>query len=219
MTRVMLVDDHPVFREGLRSILHRTEEFTVAMEAGSVEEALTKLAMTEPDVIVTDVRLGQLTGHDLLKQVVKDHPQIPVLVMSMVVNETEVLSAIEAGAAGYLPKLADSNDFLVALREVSQGRSYLHPHVAHVVFAKVRQPMTPAHNGNPAPNLTPRELELLCHLGRGDSPADAAVKMFLSLSTVKTHLRSLFRKLNVSTRTQLVLKAIELGIIKPPGTK
>ena len=209
----MLVDDHPLFREGLRSAIDASPDLMVAGEASGAVEALQKLSLFKPDVLITDLCLGDHSGLDLIVKAIEYYPNLPVLVVSMLSSRDEVLQAIECGAKGYLTKFACRDEVLLAIREVWQGRSYLHSSVAHVVFERVRRPVAPVNGGI---NLTSRELEMLQLLGTGVSPGDVAERLVLSVSTVKTHMRSLFRKLEVSTRTQLVLKAIEKGLIQSP---
>lgn len=210
--RILLIEDHPLFREGLRTVLNKSADFCIAAEAASVDEALQKVDLVNPDVIITDLRMGDKSGQSLIARVHQTHPHIPIVVLSMMSSDTDVLNAIQAGAKAYLTKLASGQELLLALSEVMAGRSYLDPKVAGALFNQVR---------HPAPRvaqifLTSRELEMLTLLGTGASPQTIASKLFLSVATVKTHMRSLFRKFDVSTRTQLVLKAIETGYIKAP---
>jgi DNA-binding NarL/FixJ family response regulator len=212
--KIMLVEDHPVFREGLRSVLERADEHQVVAEAADCETALRLLEVVSVDVVVTDLRLGGQSGYSLIRQLSVLRPELPVLVMSIMAGRGEVVEAIRAGARGYLTKGASSDEVLLALREVEAGRSYLHSSIAHLLLENVRQ--IPAGNPEPKICMTPRETELLKLLGAGTSPQQAADRLHLAPSTVKTHLRSLFRKFEVGSRTQLLLKAIRLGLVDVP---
>ena len=210
--RVLLVDDHPLFREGLRSVIESHSQFTVSAEASGVSEAVSKACLSRPDLVVTDLRLGTESGHELIRQLLDACPKTPILVVSMLTDTAEVVKAIEAGAKGYLTKGASREETLTALLEIVQGRSYLHPEVAHGLFAQVREPQRRSVS---VVELTSRERDTLEALCRGHSPKQLSEELFLSLATVKTYMRSLYRKLNVSTRTQLVLKAIEMELVSP----
>lgn len=168
-----------------------------------------------PDLVVTELELGENSGRDLLGHVALYNQSnrgktVATLVLSALASKWDVLSAIELGASGYLTKSATEEEVLTALREVLAGRNYLHPEVAHLVFEKVRSPV----RDNRAVSLTARESQLLNLLGRGIPPQEIADALHLAPSTVKTHVRNLFRKFSVSTRTQLLLRAIQMELIE-----
>ena len=207
LRRVLVVDDHPVFREGLCGVLNSHSSLTVVGEAASLSEALDKLGLCNPDVLITDLRLGEGSGLDLVAQAREQRPDLLMVVISISPDSADVLTAIESGASGYLTKSASREEILHALSEVLQGRSFLHPEVAHVVFARVR-------TRSPAPEasleMTPRESDILKMLCSGCAPREIGDSLFLSVSTVKTHMRNLYRKLGVNNRTQLLLKYLEI---------
>lgn len=204
--RILLVDEHPMFREGLRGVVEECAGYQVLAEAGSVAEAEEKFKLVTPDAVITDLVFEGLINHELISDWAD---RSRVLVMSSETSKWEVLGAIEAGASGYITKSATREQVLAALHELKAGRNYLHPEVAHVVFEKLRSNNAPAHQIS----LTSRESELLDLLGRGCSPQAIAAQLHLAPSTIKTHVRNLFRKFEVTSRTQLILKAIKLELI------
>lgn len=207
----MLVDDHPLFREGIRSVIMSHPNFTVAAEASGVAEALSKARMCSLDLIITDLRLHSESGLDLVSQVAHEFPTLPVLVLSMMTEGQEVVRAVELGAKGYITKSASRDELLGAMQSVLQGQNVVAPEVAQYLFRKVREPVNTAPGSQL--DLTARERAILEALGRGISPQEVSQELFLSVATVKTHMRSLYRKMDVSSRTQLVLKALELNLL------
>lgn len=214
-TKILLVDPHPMTRVGLRHTLQSSDGCRVCAEACSLEEAIAMVESVSPDLVVTELELGENSGRDLLGHVALYNQSnrgktVATLVLSALASKWDVLSAIELGASGYLTKSATEEEVLTALREVLAGRNYLHPEVAHLVFEKVRSPV----RDNRAVSLTARESQLLNLLGRGIPPQEIADALHLAPSTVKTHVRNLFRKFSVSTRTQLLLRAIQMELIE-----
>ena len=167
-----------------------------------------KARQCQPDLVVTDLRVGRESGHDLVRQLLAERPGTHILVVSALIDTLEVLRAIEGGVNGYVTKGASLEEIRVALREVVEGRSYLHQQVSQALFSRVRQPPREIP-------LTGRERDTLESLCRGRSPQQVSQDMMLAVATIKTYMRSLYRKLGVSTRTQLILKAIELELVTP----
>jgi len=202
MKRVLLVDDHPVFREGLCGVINSHPALSVVAEAASLEEARQKVRLCAPEMLVTDLSLGVGSGHDLIPYALKERPNLSIVVVSVSIDSAEVLRAVEAGASAYLTKGATREEILRALTDVLEGRSFLHPHVAHVLFDRVRRPVPQARS---ATVLTSRESDIMQLLCAGECPNAIGESLCLSLSTVKTHMRNLYRKLGVANRTQLLL--------------
>ncbi|MBS2036021.1 response regulator transcription factor [bacterium] len=208
--RVMLVDSQPVFLEGLQQLIAGLQDFAVVAMATSLSEAMGNFLLVRPDFVVCDLQLRGVSTEKLLEMAICADWKPPVLIASSSHNRDDVLRAIEAGASGYLTKSATREEFVTALIKLSAGQNYLHPEVAHIVFKKMRSAGAEVHS----PVLTGREKQLLDLLGQGLQPKAIAEHLHLAPSTVKTHLRSLFRKFQVNSRTQLVLKAVNTGIFE-----
>ncbi|MFF5234987.1 response regulator [Dactylosporangium sp. NPDC000521] len=208
MIRVLLVDDHPVVRSGVRGMLDGEPDIAVVGEAGSAAEALAAVLAAGPDVVLMDLRMPGGDGADATARVLAEAPGTRVLVLTTYDTDTDILRAVEAGAIGYLLKDASRADLLGAIRSASRGETVLAPAVATRLLHQVRQPA-------PTP-LSARELDVLRLVARGQSNVDIARSLFISEATVKTHLLRTFAKLGVSDRTAAVTTAIAAGLLESP---
>ncbi|MEA2499743.1 MAG: two-component system, NarL family, response regulator LiaR [Actinomycetota bacterium] len=205
---VLLVDDHPVVREGLRLLLETVLKMKV-IEASSGPEALSYATGEKIDVVLLDARMPDHDGIWTLKQLREAHPQVPVLMLSTYDTEEYVDQALASGASGYLLKESTSKQLFEAIDTALSGRGvYLHPSVAQRVLARGR--------GEPreASGLSERELDVLKLLARGSTNDEIAEALFISEKTVKSHLSSIFRKLRVTNRTQAASKAIREKLVQ-----
>lgn len=205
MIRVMLVDDHPVVREGLRGMLEAEPDLTVVGEAGSGEEAVARAQAVDPDVILMDLRMRDLDGVGATERILADNPRTKVVVLTTYETDADILRAVEAGAAGYLLKDASRADLANAIRAADRGDTVLAPSVASRLVNRVRRPMTQT--------LSAREVEVLALVAKGLTNADIGRKLHISEATVKTHLLRTFGKLDVSDRTAAVTTAMSLGLL------
>jgi DNA-binding NarL/FixJ family response regulator len=210
--RVLVVDDHPVVRSGLSGMLSVTDDISVVGEAGNGAEALALVESTLPDVVLMDLRMPQMDGVAATGAIVSGYPSTRVLVLTTYDTDTEILHAVEAGAAGYLLKDTPHADLLNGIRAAARGETVLAPPVAARLMSRLRTPAAPA-----AAQPSPRELEVLAAVARGLSNAEIGRELFIGEATVKTHLQRLFAKLDVDDRTRAVTVAIERGLLPSPG--
>ena len=212
MIRVLVVDDHPVVRSGLSGMLSVTEDISVVGEAGDGAEALALVESTTPDVVLMDLRMPRMDGVAATGAIVSSYPSTRVLVLTTYDTDTDILHAVEAGAAGYLLKDTPHAELLNGIRAAARGETVLAPPVAARLMSRLRTPAAPA-----AAQPSPRELEVLAAVARGLSNAEIGRELFIGEATVKTHLQRLFAKLDVDDRTRAVTVAIERGLLPSPG--
>nr|WP_042187062.1 response regulator transcription factor [Kibdelosporangium sp. MJ126-NF4]CEL17779.1 two-component system response regulator [Kibdelosporangium sp. MJ126-NF4]CTQ90997.1 two-component system response regulator [Kibdelosporangium sp. MJ126-NF4] len=210
MIRLVIVDDHPVVRDGLRGMLGTQPDFEILHEAADGTEALTVVAASEPDVVLTDLRMPGPSGATLIRLLRERVPTVRVLVLTTHDTDSDVLPAIEAGAIGYLLKDAPRAELFRAVRAASRGESVLSPSVAALVLSRVRpqQPLTAA-------KLSTREREVLALIAQGRTNREAAAALHISEATVKTHLLHIYAKLEVPDRASAVAAAYQRGILTP----
>lgn len=208
--KILVADDHAVVREGTRRILEQEEDLTVVGEAIDGEEAVRLATQFKPDVVVMDISMPKMDGIEATKRIKELYPQIAVLIFSAYDDEQFVLRLLEAGAAGYLLKTIRSRELIDAIRAVHAGEAVLHPSVARKVLNRfVPPPGKPKEN--PTESLTEREMEIIKLASRGLSNQDIATELFLSVRTVQGHLGHIFNKLQVSSRTEAVVRALKEG--------
>jgi len=202
--RVLIADDHPVVRSGLRAVLALDDRLSIVGDVGTVAEAVSRAA--EADVVLMDLQFGShVEGIEATRRI-RALPEPPqVLVLTTYDAEADVLAAIDAGAAGYLLKDADPATLIDAVVRVHAGETVLAPNVAARLVQRVRRPETA---------LSARELEVLSLVAAGRSNEQVAKELFLSRATVKTHLAHVFTKLGVDSRTAAVARAAELGLLR-----
>ncbi|WP_269633535.1 response regulator [Pelomonas sp. BJYL3] len=197
--RILLVDDHPLVREGLRSRLQTEPGYEVVAEAGSADEALIALKQAAPDLALLDVGLRQGSGIELARALLAQTPALRVLMFSMYDNPEYVQRALEAGASGYVLKDASVEALLAAIEAVRAGGTYLSPGLTRRMFRAQA----------PKPVLSPRESEILSALARGETSKDIARRLDLSVRTVETHRQNIKRKLALDTPAELLRYALE----------
>ena len=205
MTTVLLVDDHPVVRSGLRAVIDAGVTLRVIGEAATGEEAITLAGALRPDVVLCDLRLGSgIDGIRTTAALRALDPAPAVLILTTFDRDAEVLGAIEAGAAGYLLKDVDPEVIVEGIRRAAAGDMVLAPDLAARVLKGMRSPL---------PRLTEREIEVLRHLARGSTNREIARTLFVTEATVKSHLAHIFTKLDVDSRSRAIHVAQETGLI------
>ena len=215
-TTVALIDDHKLFREGLRALLQSQPGFSVVGEATNAAEAYQVVRQTEPDVVVLDMLLPGSNGATVARELIRQNPMRKVIALSMVKDEQHVANALDAGVLGYASKEQSAEDVLAAIRAVSQRQTYLAPGISRVVLEDVRRrPRLPTGEPPAAPlaQLTQREREIFDLTVGGASTADIARQLFISKRTVETHRARILRKLNAHSATDLVRLAAKLGLL------
>ena len=211
--RLLIVDDHPVVRDGLRGILEGSPDFEVVGEAANGAEAVTRARALRPDVVLMDLRMPDVDGVTAIKRLAELGVAARVLVLTTYDTDADVVPAIEAGATGYLLKDAPRGDLLRAVRAAAHGEAVLSPSVATRLLGQVRgQVRGQGRAPGPEP-LSARELDVLALIARGSSNRDAAVRLFISEATVKTHLLHIYAKLGVNDRAAAVAAGFERGLL------
>ena len=211
--RVLIADDHPVVRHGLRSFLELQDGLEVVGEASDGAEAVSMASALRPDVVLLDLVMPPLDGVEAIATIRERAPDAKVIVLTTFADDRRIFPALRAGAAGYLLKDVDPHDLVRAIRQAHRGEPALHPAVAARL---VREVALSDEAARPAgPGLTARETEVLRHLARGMSNREIARSLHVSEKTVKTHVSNILSKLGVADRTQAALYAVREGLAEP----
>jgi DNA-binding NarL/FixJ family response regulator len=210
--RVLLADDHVVLREATAELIDHQPDMRVVGQAGTGQETVALARECCPDVIVMDIAMPRGDGLAATRQIAAECPAIRVLVLTAHEDEQHVVPLLEAGATGYLPKTIGLNELLEAIRATGRGESVLPPAVASVVVRHLAGKTSPA----PQDALTPRELQVLRLLAKGQSNQQIARRLALSVRTIEAHLTHVYAKLGVGSRTEAVLVAQQTGLLGSP---
>jgi DNA-binding NarL/FixJ family response regulator len=209
--KILIVDDHPVVREGIGSMLKREADFKIVGEATNGSEAVEKARSLAPDVVLMDLRMPGMDGVEAITRIREEKPEIKFIILTTYSDDEYIFKGIAAGARAYLLKDAPRDELFKAIRAVSRGESLIQPVVASRVLDKLAE----LSRKNPsAETLSEREIEVLRLMAKGVSNRDIADQLSITQSTVKTHITSIFQKLNVTTRTEAVTTALRRGIIQ-----
>lgn len=206
---VVLADDHPIARSGIKSLIDSSESITVIAEASSGEEAFELVIEKKPDVLVTDISMSTLSGIDLAEKISKECAHTKVLILSMHQDQAYILKAYEVGAMGYLPKNSDELELVQAIKNIHSGQKHLSPFVSQILAQGMLSDQSSPQKDY---NLTRRETEILEMLIDGMSNKQIAADIFVSIRTVDTHRTNIMRKLKVNNAAEMVRKGIHENI-------
>ncbi len=204
--KVLVVDDHPLFRSGVVATLIREPGFEVVGEAETIEETLKRVRLTRPDIVLLDVALPDGDGVDAIEPILREWPQALVVMLTSADDSDTVLESLRAGAAGYVVKGAAAAELLAALGSISRGEGYTSPRIASRLLAEVAHPKTA-----PGEDLTPRERTVFEMLGQGLTNREIGDRLYLSEKTVKRYVTVVMQKLGVRNRVEAALLASKTG--------
>ena len=215
--RILIADDHPLFRKGMRTLLTATADTEVIGEATTGREVIELAAALQPDVILMDLQMPGVNGIEATRQILQTSPHIRILVITLFEDDASVFSALRAGARGYLLKDADQDELLRAVKAVSRGEAIFSPSIAQRLihyFAALPQ----TASAIAFPDLTEREREILHLIAQGESNAAIARHLVLSTKTVQNHVSNIFSKLQVADRAQAIVRARDAGLGRERST-
>jgi DNA-binding NarL/FixJ family response regulator len=216
MTTIVLADDHPIVRQGMRGLLETEPGFVVVGEAGDGREAVELVERLQPDVAILDLMMPEINGLEVARRALRLSPRTRVVILSMYSDEPHVLEALRAGAMAYVLKGTNTETLIFALREAMAGRRYLSPPLSdRAVEVYLAQIGTAAGSTDRYDLLTAREREVLELVARGASYAEIADKLTISPRTAETHRTNLMRKLDLKTSADITLYAVQRGLIDP----
>ncbi len=220
--RLLVVDDHTLFRRGLIALLSQDDRFEIAGEAGDVSEALRVLPQAQPDLVLLDNHLPGVKGVDAIPSFKESRPELRVMMLTVSEDEEDLSRALQAGADGYLLKTSESDQLCDAIVKVSEGQSMISPQMMGKLVAALRGQGTPARPSEPAATtassphvldkLSPREREILQLISKGQSNKQIARELDIAETTVKIHVQHIFKKLDLSSRVQVAVLATSLGL-------
>lgn len=211
LVRVLVVDDHPIVREGIVAILSSVPDLEVIGQAVNGADALAQLPGLRPELVLMDLRMPVMNGVDATARIHAEYPETAVVVLTTYETDEDILSAVEAGATGYLLKAAPADELIAGVRAAASGQVALAPTVAATLVSQAGRPE--------APRLTNREIDVLRCVAAGLTNHQIGQRLFISEATVKTHLLRLFDKLGVNDRTRAVTLAIERGLLPPSASR
>ncbi len=211
--KVLIVDDHQVVRQGLRTFLELHEDITVVGEAEDGVQAVTMVGQLKPDVVLMDLVMPRLSGIDATRQAKALDPGVKVIALTSFTEDDKVFPAIQAGASSYLLKDVSPDDLVEAIRAVHRGEARLHPNIARKLMEQVAHQAAPKTEGM-TESLTERERDVIRLVAKGQSNQSIAQELVISEKTVKTHISNILGKLGLEDRTQLAIFAIKNGLVE-----
>jgi DNA-binding NarL/FixJ family response regulator len=215
MIRIIIVDDHILFREGLKAIISSEKEFEIAGLAGSVQEAFELAHIVKPDVVLMDFSLPDGSGVDATRAILADQPQSKIIFLTISEKAQDLIEAVRAGAKGFVLKNISPSKLMTAIRDVQKGECALSPAMTMLVMEELARTKPVDRQQDPRlAKLTEREMDVFKELAAGSSNQEIGERLFLAENTVKYHVHSIFSKLNINTRKDVVYIAQEFGVTK-----
>jgi len=217
LIRILIADDHALFREGVHAILKSVPDIEIVGEAGTGQEAINLASDLSPDVILMDIQMPDLNGVEATRLILGTRPEVGIIIVTMLEDDDSLFSAMQAGARGYVLKGADKAEMLKSIRAVAEGEALFGPAIAArllKLFQGNRQRPKDGSPSIPFPELTEREREVLSYIARGDTNDEIAEGLTISLKTVRNHVSNIFTKLQVVNRAQAAIKARDAGLGK-----
>jgi two-component system, NarL family, invasion response regulator UvrY len=208
MIQVMIVDDHPVVRRGLKQIIAAEQDMQVVGEAENAREALLAIRRTACDAVILDITLPDVSGLEVLIQLKRERPALPVLIMSIHEEELYALRVLKAGASGYLMKNSIPEDLISAIRKITAGGKYISPSLAERVVSELSSPETPLHE-----KLSDREFQIMCLIASGKSLKEIGRTLCISDKTISTYRARILEKMGMSTNSDMTRYAVEKHLI------
>ncbi|HRW49702.1 MAG TPA: response regulator transcription factor [Caldilinea sp.] len=212
--RLLLVDDHPIVRTGLRMLFQSEPDMVVVGEVNGGEEALEAVQTLHPDVVIMDVAMPGMNGIEATRRIKESSPETAVLALTMHEDEQYFFAMLHAGASGYIPKRAAPDDLVSAIRVVAEGNFFLYSTLARFLMKDMAE-QTPAASQERVESLTPRETEVLTYIAEGFTSREIADTLVISVKTVERHRENIMTKLDIHNRVELVKFAIRKGLIQP----
>jgi len=207
--KILVVDDHAILRDGIRALVGNHDDLKIVGEASNGREAVKKVQELAPDVVIMDIALPEMDGVEAIRRIKRSNPSIKVLVLTQYDDKEHVLSAVKAGAAGYLPKIAASSELIAAIRAVHSGESFLYPSAASALISGYRQDV----KIDTYDRLTEREREILTLTGNGHSTQQIAEMLDITVKTVQGHRQITMEKLDIHNSSELIKYALCKGLV------
>lgn len=209
---LLLVEDYAIIRAGMCALMGSLPNVNVVASAQNGREALTLLETHQPDIVVMDLELPHLNGRQATAAITQKYPHIRVIILSMHTDQQSVVEALQAGAAGYLPKSASDTELQQAIKTVMQGQTYVSPHISHHLINYIRQDEEPQADEDDA--LTPRQIEILKLIANGRSTKEIAQQLHISIKTVEAHRANIMERLDIRDVAGLVRYALKTGLVE-----
>ncbi len=209
--RILVAEDHPLFRKGMISLLSSVPDFEVVGEASTGEEAVARAAQLQPDVVLMDLQMPEVNGIEATRRILQESPSVRILVVTLFEDDDSVFMALRAGARGYILKDADEEEMVLSIRAVARGEAIFSPAIAERLLAYFAAPK-PVAQPQAFPTLTDREREILNLIAQGHPNPSIAKQLHLSTKTIGNYVSNIFTKLQVADRAQAIIRAREAGL-------